>query len=77
MSEQTHLKRVLRRRASGQGRRSMDDRAYALERLRQVVRHDVLYLDHLRVRHVPRLEECLQLLNLRAARRAVCRRWSD
>lgn len=54
----------------------MDDRAYALEHIRQVVRHDVLYLDHLRVRHVPRLEECLQLLNLRAARRAGCRRWS-
>lgn len=55
----------------------MDDRAYALEHIRQVVRHDVLYLDHLRVRHVPRLEECLQLLNLGAARCAVCKGWSD
>lgn len=68
--DQTHLKRILRRRASGQGGRSMDDRAYALEHIRQVIRHDVLYLDDLRVHRVPRFKELLELLDLRASRNA-------
>lgn len=46
----------------------MDDRAHALECLRQVVRNDFLYLDDLRVRRVPRFEELLELLDLRASR---------
>lgn len=48
----------------------MDDRAYALECLRQVVRNDFLYLDDLRVRRVPRFKELLELLDLRASRNA-------
>lgn len=48
----------------------MDDRAYALEHIRQVIRHDVLYLDDLRVHRVPRFKEFLELLDLRASRNA-------
>lgn len=51
----------------------MDDRAYTLERNRQVIRHNVLYLEHLGVRRVLCLEELLELLDLGASRYAGCK----